>query len=48
MRPVRRLRLSLASRILGFQLAIILGALLVGAIVSIFVERQRLDARYEQ
>src|SRR3982074_3703521 len=48
MKPVRRLRLSLASRILAFQLAIILGALLVGAIVSIVVERQRLDAQYEQ
>jgi two-component system CitB family sensor kinase len=48
MKPMRRLRLSLASRILAFQLAIILGALLVGAIVSIVVERQRLDARYEQ
>ncbi len=48
MSSVRRLRLSLASRILAFQLAIILGALLVGAIVSIVVERQRLDAQYEQ
>jgi two-component system CitB family sensor kinase len=48
MKPVHRPRLSLASRILAFQLAIILGALLVGAIVSIVVERQRLDAQYEQ
>ena len=48
MNRVRRLRLSLASRILAFQLAIILGALLVGAIVSIVVERQRLDAQYEK
>jgi len=45
---VRRPRLSLASRILAFQLAIILGSLLVGAIVSIVVERQRLDAQYEK
>lgn len=43
-----RLRLSLASRILGFQLAIIFGSLLVGAVVSIVVERQRLDDRYEK
>jgi two-component system CitB family sensor kinase len=48
MKPVHRPRLSLASRILAFQLAIILGALLVGAIVSILVERQRLDTQYEQ
>ena len=48
MKPVRRPRLSLASRILAFQLAIILGALLVGAVVSVLVERQRLDAQYEQ
>ncbi|MDQ6710214.1 MAG: sensor histidine kinase [Candidatus Dormibacteraeota bacterium] len=43
-----RLRLSLASRILAFQLAIVLGALLVGAIVSVVLERQRLDAQYER
>jgi len=48
MRSVRRLRFSLASRILAFQLAIILGALLVGAVVSIVVERQRLNTQYEQ
>ena len=48
MRSVRGPRLSLASRILAFQLAIILGSLLVGAIGSIVVERQRLDQRYEQ
>ncbi len=48
MKPMHRPRLSLASRILAFQLAIILGALLVGAIVSIVVERQRLDAQYEK
>ena len=48
MNSVGRLRLSLASRILAFQLAIVLGALLVGAIVSIVLERQRLDAQYEQ
>jgi len=45
---VPRPRLSLASRILAFQLVIILGALLVGAIVSIVVQRQRLDAQYEK
>jgi two-component system CitB family sensor kinase len=48
MRSVRRLRLSLASRILVFQLAIVLGALVVGAVVSIVVERQRLDSQYER
>jgi two-component system CitB family sensor kinase len=48
MNSVGRLRLSLASRILAFQLAIVLGALLVGAIVSIVLERQRLDAQYER
>ncbi|MEA2668187.1 MAG: two-component system, CitB family, sensor kinase, partial [Chloroflexota bacterium] len=48
MRSVRGPRLSLASRILVFQLAIILGSLLVGAVGSIVVERQRLDQRYEQ
>src|SRR6202165_5379458 len=48
MRSVRGPRLSLASRVLGFQLALILGCLLVGAIGSIVVERQRLDQRYEQ
>src|SRR3989442_9919263 len=39
---------SLALRILAFKLAIVLGALLVGAIVSIVVERQRLNTQYEQ
>jgi two-component system CitB family sensor kinase len=48
MRSVRGPRLSLASRILAFQLAIIVGSLLVGAVGSIVVERQRLDQRYEQ
>src|SRR5438105_12737748 len=48
MKVVHPPRLSLASRILAFQLAIILGALLVGAIVSIVLERQRLDAQYEK
>ncbi len=48
MRPVHGPRLSLASRILALQLAIVLGALLVGAVVSVLVERQRLDAQYEQ
>ena len=45
---MHRLRLSLASRILVFQLAIVLGALVVGAVISIAVERQRLDSQYEQ
>src|SRR6202165_438173 len=48
MSSMRGPRLSLASRILAFQLAIILGSLLVGAVGSIVVERQRLDQRYEQ
>jgi two-component system CitB family sensor kinase len=48
MTSVRRPRLSLASRILAFQLVIILGALLVGAAASIIYQRQRLDAQYEQ
>jgi two-component system CitB family sensor kinase len=48
MKPVHRPRLSLASRILAFQLAIILGALLIGAVVSIVVERQRLNDQYMQ
>jgi len=43
-----RPRLSLASRILAFQLAIILGAVMLGAVASIVIERQRLDTRYEQ
>jgi len=42
-----RPRLSLASRILAFQLAIILGAVVLGAVASIVIERQRLDTRYE-
>jgi two-component system CitB family sensor kinase len=45
---MRRPRLSLASRILAFQLAIILGSLLVGVAASIIFERQRLDSQYEQ
>jgi len=45
---MQRLRLSLASRIFVFQLAIVLGALVIGAVVSIVVERQRLDSQYEQ
>src|SRR5438128_2841893 len=48
MNAMHRPRFSLASRILAFQLAIVLGALLVGAIVSILVERQRLNTQYEQ
>jgi two-component system CitB family sensor kinase len=47
MRPVARLRLSLASRILVFQLAIILGALLMGGVVSAVVASVGLDAQYE-
>jgi len=48
MRSVARPRLSLASRILAFQLAIILGALIMGAVVSVVVERARLDSQFEQ
>jgi len=48
MRPVARLRLSLASRILAFQLAIILGALVIGVVVTIGIERASLDSQYEQ
>src|SRR2546421_6132703 len=48
MRPMARLRLSLASRILVFQLAIILGALLMGAVVSIVVASAGLDSQYEK
>jgi len=48
MRPVARLRLSLASRILAFQLAIILGALVIGVVVTIGIERAGLDSQYEQ
>ncbi len=44
---MQRPRLSLASRILAFQLAIILGAVALGAVASIVIERQRLDTRYE-
>ena len=42
-----RLRLSLASRILVFQLAIILGALLMGGVVSALVASAGLDSQYE-
>src|ERR1700716_1491909 len=48
MNSVHRPRLNLASRIVVFQLAIVLGALLVGAVGSIVVERQRLDQQFEQ
>ena len=48
MRSVARLRLSLASRILAFQLAIMLGALVVGALVTVVVERAQLDLQFEQ
>jgi len=47
MRSVRRLRLSLASQILVFQLAIVLGALLIGAAASYLNESRQLDQRYE-
>jgi len=47
MKPVHRLRLSLASRILVFQLAIILGALLMGGVVSAVVASAGLDTQYE-
>src|SRR6202171_1324020 len=48
MTSVRRPRLSLASRSVAFRRRIIRGALWGGAPVSIFFERQRLDAQYEQ
>jgi two-component system, CitB family, sensor kinase len=47
MRSVRRPRLSLASRILAFQLTIILGALLMGGVVSAVVASAGLDTQYE-
>lgn len=43
----RRLRLSLASRILALQVAVIVGALIVGTLVTVAVERSQLDSRYE-
>ena len=47
MRLVRRLRLSLASQILLFQLAIVLGALVLGAAASYLNEsRQLFAAKY--
>src|SRR6266576_606180 len=48
MKPVRRPRLSLASQILVFQLAIVLGALMIGAAASYLNESRQLDQRYEQ
>src|ERR1700681_1538841 len=48
MKPVRRLRLSLASQILVFQLAIVLGALVIGAAASYLNESRQLDDRYER
>src|SRR6266849_5032161 len=48
MRSVRRPRLSLASQILIFQLAIVLGALIIGAAASYINESRQLDQRYEQ
>src|SRR5438445_563452 len=47
MKPVRRPRLSLASQILVFQLAIVLGALVLGAAASYVNESRQLDKRYE-
>src|SRR2546423_4573580 len=47
MRSVRRLRLSLASQILVFQLAIVLGALVLGAATAYLNESRQLDKRYE-
>ena len=48
MRRVARLRLSLASRILAFQLAIILGALVIGVLVTIGIEQAGLDSQYQK
>jgi two-component system CitB family sensor kinase len=48
MKPVRRPRLSLASQILVFQLAIVLGALIIGAAASYLNESRQLDQRYEK
>ena len=45
---MRRARLSLASQILVFQLAIVLGALMIGAAASYLNESRQLDQRYEQ
>ena len=44
---VHRPRLSLASQILIFQLAIVLGALLIGAAASYLNESRQLDKRFE-
>src|ERR1700737_3855607 len=48
MRSVRRPRLSLASQLLVFQLAIGLGALIIGAAASYLNESRQLDKRYEE
>src|SRR3979409_620017 len=48
MKSVRRPRLSLASQILVFQLAIVLGALVIGAAASYLNESRQLDDRYEK
>jgi two-component system CitB family sensor kinase len=45
---VKRPRLSLATQILVFQLAIVLAAMILGAAASIWVVRSQLDERYEQ
>ena len=43
----RVFRLSLASRILALQVAVIVGALIIGTLVTVAVERSQLDSRYE-
>ncbi len=48
MSSVGRLRLSLASQILGLQLGIILGALILGAAASYILESRQLDQRYQK
>src|SRR5439155_26376004 len=47
MRAVAGLRLGLASRMLVFQLAIMLGALLMRGVVSALVASAGLDSQYE-
>src|SRR5260370_35712255 len=47
MEPVPRPRPKLASQMLLFQLAIVLGALLIGAAASYLNESRQLDKRYE-
>jgi len=45
---MKRPRLSLATQILAFQLAIVLAAVVLGTVASIVLERVRLDDRYKQ